>query len=80
MLATKKMGIPSRFIASLLSAALIIPATAPVAYAQNTSQQQAVRSLPDGSFSYKRVGLRHTLASPTSAPAVKLSPTSAPAV
>jgi hypothetical protein len=43
MLATKKMGIPSRLIASLLTAALIIPAAAPVAYAQNTSQQQAAK-------------------------------------
>ena len=43
MLATKKMGIPSRLIASLLTAALIIPAAAPVAYAQNSSQQQAAK-------------------------------------
>jgi hypothetical protein len=43
MLATKKMGIPSRLIASLLTAVLIIPATAPVAYAQNSSQQQAAK-------------------------------------
>lgn len=41
MLAIKKARIPSRLIASLLTAALIIPATAPVAFAQNTSQQQA---------------------------------------
>jgi len=43
MLATKKMGIPSRLIASLLTAALIIPAAAPVAYAQSSSQQQAAK-------------------------------------
>ena len=44
MLATKPTRIPSRLIAGLLTAALIIPAAAPMAYAQNTtSQQQAAK-------------------------------------
>ena len=43
MLASKKAGIPSRLIASLITAALALPAAAPVAYAQNSSQQQAAK-------------------------------------
>lgn len=40
MLAIKKAGIPSRLMAGLLTAALIVPVSAPIAYAQNNSQQQ----------------------------------------
>lgn len=40
MLVTKKMGIPSRLMASLIMAALIVPVATPVAYAQNSNQQQ----------------------------------------
>lgn len=43
MLASKKAGIPSRLIASILTAALALPAAAPVAYAQSGSQQQAAK-------------------------------------
>lgn len=43
MLASKKVGIPSRLVASLLTAALALPAAAPLAYAQNSSQQQAAK-------------------------------------
>lgn len=43
MLASKKVRMPSRLIASLLTAALALPAAAPVAYAQNSSQQQAAK-------------------------------------
>ncbi len=41
MLAIKKARAPSRLMAGLLMAALIIPTAAPVAYAQSTNQQQA---------------------------------------
>ena len=43
MLASKKAGMPSRLIASLLTAALALPAAAPVAYAQSSSQQQQAK-------------------------------------
>ncbi len=44
MLASKKARVPSRLIASLLTAALTLPVAAPVAYAQNSgSQQQAAK-------------------------------------
>ena len=43
MVASKKAGISSRLIASLLTTALALPATAPVAFAQNSSQQQAAK-------------------------------------
>ena len=43
MVASKKAGMPSRLIASLLTAALALPAAAPVAFAQNSSQQQAAK-------------------------------------
>nr|WP_315127869.1 DUF3300 domain-containing protein [uncultured Polynucleobacter sp.] len=43
MLASKKVRMPSRLVASLLTAALALPAAAPVAYAQNSSQQQAAK-------------------------------------
>ena len=41
MLVSRKAGLPSRLLAGIMMAALSIPAVVPVAYAQNSSQQQA---------------------------------------
>jgi len=43
MLVSKKAGLPSRLLAGIMTAALSIPAVVPVAYAQNSSQQQATK-------------------------------------
>ena len=43
MQVSKKAGLPSRLLAGLLTAALSIPAIVPVAYAQNSSQEQAAK-------------------------------------
>jgi len=41
MLVSRKAGLPSRLLAGIMMATLSIPAVVPVAYAQNSSQQQA---------------------------------------